>query len=72
MQCPGVLRNSIWVFQGLIKKQMEIPISRKVCFLFFSFRISGVQHVFVTQFREFSGVRLCFVQMFCLEFPRAK
>ena len=50
MQFPGVLRNSMWDFQGLIKKQVEIPRSRNVCVLFFVLRISGVYHASLTQF----------------------
>ena len=42
MQLPGVLRNSMWDFQGLTKKQMGIQRSRKICVLFFDLGISGV------------------------------
>ena len=31
MLFPELLRNSIWNFQGLIKKQVEIPGSIKIC-----------------------------------------
>ena len=31
MQFPGVLRNIMWKFQGLIKKPVEIPGLRKFC-----------------------------------------
>ena len=42
MQFPGVLKISMCDFQGLIKKQVEIPGSRKICVLFFGLGISGV------------------------------
>ena len=57
MQFPGVLRNSMWKFQGLIKKPVEIPRLRKIC---------------VKQGSCFSVLEYHGCNMFCLEFPRVK
>ena len=65
MQYPGVLRNSVWDVQVLIKKQVEIP--RSLCLAFWSWNFRGASF-FLTQFCGIFGDEA----FFCPEFPRVK
>ena len=71
MLFPGVLRNSIWNFQGLIKKTSGNPkIKKNLCetgVSLFGLGISGKQ-VSVTQFCGISMGEA----LFCPEFPGVK
>ena len=68
IQLPVVLRNSVWDFQRLIKRKVEIPRSRKICALHFGHGTSVVLHVFITQSCGFFRVEA----LFCPEFLMVK
>ena len=53
MQFPEVLRSSMWNFQGLIKKQVEIP--RSLCLAFWSWNFRGATCFCKTILWNFQG-----------------
>ena len=72
MLFPELLRNSIWNFQGLIKKQVEIPGSIKICvkqkFCFLVLKYQGCSRFCDTILWNFHGSLLNYVP-YVLPYP---